>query len=163
MKKALKVVIPVLVIATVFLFVQSCGGSSDDVIEGATFEVPGDLAVQYGKAVTIKVKVPKGIKKAQVLYEDSLVTTFTKPGEQKFNLSPYYFGLGAKNLVIRTFFEDGTQQDEAIIVRVLSDIAPEQFSVQIVKSYPHNKESYTQGLEYNNGQLDEGTADPGRE
>lgn len=164
MKKTLKVGIPVLIIAIVLLFVQSCGGSSDEVVEGATFDLPGEyLAVAYGKAVTIEVNIPSGIKKAEVLYEDSLVATFAKPGKQKFNLAPYYFGIGAKNLVIRTYFEDGTQQDEATIVRVLSDISPEPYTVQIVKAYPHNKESYTQGLEFNNGQLYEATGDPGQQ
>ncbi len=163
MKKALKVVLPVLVIGLVFLFVQSCGNDTDDLVEGATFKTPGDLQVAYGKAIQIKVNVPKGVNKAEVLYNDSLVVTLTKKGVQNVNLLAYYYGVGSRNLILRSYFADGTQQDESIIIRVTSDIAPEEYSVQIVNSYPHNTESYTQGLEFFNGQLYEGTGDPGQQ
>jgi glutamine cyclotransferase len=42
----------------------------------------------------------------------------------------------------------------------LSDVAPQQWTASIVQSFPHNPLSFTQGLEFSNGELFESTGDP---
>jgi len=145
------------------LFFASCGGD-EELVEGATFKTPGDLQIQYGKVLPLKINVPDGLKKVELYYNDSLVKTFPgKKGEQSFNLIAYYYGVGAWNAILRSYFADGTQQDESLNIRVTSDITPTDYKIAIVNTYPHNKENYTQGLEFSNGQLYEGTGDPGQQ
>ncbi len=164
MKKALKPIGGILLICILGLLVfNSCG--DDTPVEGATFDMPSDLIqIEYGKMMKIKFKVPEAINKVELLYNDSLFTTFkNKKGAQQYDLMAHYYGVGARNLVLRSYFPDGTIQDEAIIVRVSSDIMPKHYLVQIVNTFPHNTESYTQGLEFSDGQLYEATGDPGQQ
>ena len=48
------------------------------------------------------------------------------------------------------------------IVRVVSDVEPEQLIARIVKTYPHQTTSFTQGLEFYKGKLYESTGQYGR-
>lgn len=145
------------------LMFTSCGGD-DELVEGATFNFPGDLKIAYGKVAPLEIQIPDGLKKVELYYNDSLVKTFPgKKGTQKFNLIAYYYGVGSRRVVLKSYFNDGTQQDESMIVQVVSDIVPTDYKVAIVSTYPHNTENYTQGLEFSNGQLYEGTGDPGQQ
>lgn len=163
MKKALKLFGGVLLICVFGLLIfNSCEG--DTPVEGATFNGPGDLLIPYGKALPVNINIPEGITKVELLYNDSVFTTFkNKKGKQQYELVAFYYGVGARNLVLRSYFPDGTIQDEAIIVRVTSDIMPKHYLVQIVNTFPHNTENYTQGLEFSDGQLYEATGDPGQQ
>src|SRR6218665_920730 len=136
----------------VTLFI-SCGGE-EETLEGATFKVPGDLRIQYGKVIPLKINIPDGLKKVELYYNDSLVQTFSgKKGEQVCNLVAYYYGVGARYAILRSYFADGTQQEESLVIQVVSDIMPTDYKATIVNSFPHNTDNYTQGLEFSNGQL----------
>lgn len=164
MKKKMRALLALLCIAILglFLFV-SCGGD-EETVEGATFNHPGDLQIAHGKMIPLKIKIPEGVNKVELFYNDSLFHTFSgKKGDQTFNLIAYYYGVGTHSAVLRSYFTDGSQQDELLRIKVVSDILPESYGIEIINSYPHNKESYTQGLEFSNGQLYEGTGDPGQQ
>lgn len=162
MKKRLSLLC-LLLCGVVLIGFVACDGTPET-LEGASFKTPGDMQIAYGKVFPVKINIPDGLTKVELFYDDSLMTTYDgKKGVMTFNLKADCFGVGARNLVLRSYFADGTQQEEAIIVRVTSDIAPKEFSAVIVSTYPHNVESYTQGLEFSEGQLFEGTGDPGQQ
>ncbi|MFN2314826.1 MAG: glutaminyl-peptide cyclotransferase [Bacteroidales bacterium] len=52
-------------------------------------------------------------------------------------------------------------QTVALFVTLLSDITPATYRYRVVKSYPHDRRAYTQGLIYDNGFFYEGTGQPG--
>jgi len=52
-------------------------------------------------------------------------------------------------------------QTVALFVTLLSDITPVTYRYRVVKSYPHDRRAYTQGLVYDNGFFYEGTGQPG--
>ncbi len=144
-------------------FFISCGGD-EEMVEGATFKLPGDLKITYGKVAPLKINIPDGLKKVELYYNDSLVQTFPgKKGVQTCNLVAYYYGVGARNAILRSYFADGTQQEESIIIKVVSDKMPIDYKMAIVNTFPHDNTNYTQGLEFSDGQLYEGTGDPGQQ
>jgi len=144
-------------------FFISCGDEEES-LEGATFKVPGDLQIMYGKAIPLKINIPDGLKKVELYYNDSLFQSFPgKKGVQTYNLIAYYYGVGARNAILRSYFADGTQQETSLMIKVTSDILPVDYKISIVNTFPHNTENYTQGLEFSNGQLYEGTGDPGQQ
>ncbi|MCB2194614.1 MAG: glutaminyl-peptide cyclotransferase [Bacteroidetes bacterium] len=60
-------------------------------------------------------------------------------------------------------YSDGHKIDSYYLkLRFKSDIAPELYECKIVKTYPHDRNDYTQGLFYDNGILYEGTGQRGQ-
>jgi glutamine cyclotransferase len=53
-------------------------------------------------------------------------------------------------------------QTVTLFVTLLSDIVPETYRYQVVKSYPHDRHAYTQGLVYDEGYFYEGTGQMGQ-
>lgn len=71
-----------------------------------------------------------------------------------FNLND--LRLGKHQLTAIVFYENKTSKVNKTIY-VLADSAPEIYNYKIVNTYPHDSKAYTQGLEYYNGFLYEGT------
>lgn len=75
-----------------------------------------------------------------------------------FNISNYK--LGKHTLTAIVFYENKTQKVTSPVY-FMADTAPEIYDFKIVNTYPHDKGAYTQGLEYYNGFLYEGTGQKG--
>ncbi|MGI9553178.1 MAG: glutaminyl-peptide cyclotransferase [Aurantibacter sp.] len=69
--------------------------------------------------------------------------------------------LGNRVLKARVAYEDG-EAEITKNIRVLSENAPEVYTYEIVNTYPHDTGAYTQGLEFHNDTLYEGTGKRGR-
>jgi len=68
--------------------------------------------------------------------------------------------LGYHNIIATTYF-DGTTETDSTRIEVVSDYDPKLLSYTIVNTYPHDSQAYTQGLEFYNGILYEGTGQRG--
>lgn len=68
---------------------------------------------------------------------------------------------GKIRLRTRVFMEGGKSESHSVDLILLSDIVPLKYSFKIVQEYPHDKTAYTQGLEYHDGYLYEGTGTNG--
>lgn len=143
---------------------QSCktGEDSSEEIIPAEFTFSDNLAAKYGEIIPVKFDVKeKDVAKIELIFNDSLVQTWANPsGKIEFNLDASYFGLGARQLTLQTTMKDGNVYTDQRLLRILSDVAPEQLTAEIVQTYPHNTTSFTQGLEFNDGILYESTGDP---
>ncbi|MDR1226593.1 MAG: glutaminyl-peptide cyclotransferase [Prevotellaceae bacterium] len=65
--------------------------------------------------------------------------------------------LGAKTLIIK-FFSNGVEvQQTSVSINLLPSNPPRLYGYKVVAEYPHNERSYTQGLQYVNGFMYEGT------
>jgi glutaminyl-peptide cyclotransferase len=160
-----KVVIIVLIVlaAVAFLIVPLIRNNDDsDTRMASEFTFEGFPAVPYGKRLPVAFQVNSNdVKKIELVYNDSVFNTWNAPkGNQKFIIDAGYYGVGARNLILRSYMKDGNVEEDTRLVRVLSDISPQQMKAEVVASYPHDRTSYTQGLEFSNGQLYEGTGNP---
>lgn len=70
------------------------------------------------------------------------------------------YKLGKHTITAILFFENKTEKVTNVIY-FMADAAPEIFTYKIINTYPHDKNAYTQGLEYYNGFLYEGTGRKG--
>jgi len=59
------------------------------------------------------------------------------------------------------FSSDSKPHTVTLFVSLLSDITPALYRYRVIKSYPHDKGAYTQGLVWNDGYLYEGTGQQG--
>lgn len=65
--------------------------------------------------------------------------------------------VGTNQLTVESKLTDGKTARDNRIIRILSDVYPEDFTVAVVNVFPHKSTSYTQGLEFDGNQLYEGT------
>ena len=69
--------------------------------------------------------------------------------------------LGNKTLIARLQF-DGEAVEINKKIRVLSDIAPELYTYEVINEFPHDMTAFTQGLEFDGDYLYEGTGRKGQ-
>lgn len=70
--------------------------------------------------------------------------------------------LGQNTIRIVAEKKDGNTNTRILNFNVLSDIVPQKYTYEIVREHPHSTEHFTQGLEFNNGFLYEGTGEHGK-
>jgi len=167
MKRRYGLIVIIILVLAAFILVplmRSCEGSAGEV-EIARFDLPGDPAARYGEDIPIRFRIPEGLVKVELLYNDSVFESWDNPKAQTRTvaLKTDFYGVGTRPLVLRSTLKDGTVLDNSVNMRVLSDFAPEGLFVKILKEYPHNVENYTQGFEFDGNQLYEGTGDPGQQ
>ncbi|MGW8314969.1 MAG: glutaminyl-peptide cyclotransferase [Bacteroidales bacterium] len=68
---------------------------------------------------------------------------------------------GKSGLRLRIFFGNGTSENQSQSITFLSDLVPQEYTYRVVHEYPHDPEAYTQGLEFVDGWLYEGTGNRG--
>lgn len=163
MKKYAIIGLLVLIIGA-FVVVPLFQSSGDDEMAFADFERNEDIQTTYGATIPLTLVVPEGLEKVELIYNDSIFKMWEQPTAKiNFVLDASYFGVGTRIVVIRSYLSDGTTQDASHMIRVVSDIAPTPMLVKVTKEYPHDTQNYTQGLEFNNGKLYEGTGDPSQQ
>ena len=116
----------------------------------------------FGEKVTVNVstKVKNGkIKDVKVYYENQLIK---ESAELDFSTEVTVNTLGNNNLKVIATKTDGVENTRTIPISAVSDIVPKKYTYQIVNTFPHLTTSYTQGLEYYNGFLYEGTGEYGK-
>lgn len=71
------------------------------------------------------------------------------------------YKLGKHVITAIIFYENKTKKVTKTVY-FMADSAPEIYTYKIINTYPHDKNAYTQGLEYFNGYLYEGTGKKGK-
>lgn len=129
----------------------------------AKFAFVGNLQFEENKDVELALDViDTDISKLTVLLNGKEIKSWNSfEKEMSFELKGNTDGVGAKQLELRSEYDDGTRFTDSRMVRIVSDIIPEKLKVKIVNEYPHNPSHFTQGLEFYKGQLFEGTGQYG--
>jgi hypothetical protein len=153
------IVIIGLIVAFVLPYVMPNSTSSE--IPPFSFSFSENLAVPHGQTLQIPFEVSEEVKKIELSVNGKKLNSWTAPkGKITYTLDTKDFQVGAFGIEIVAFRKDGTSFSDQRLIRILSDITPEKWSVEIVSSLPHLETSFTQGLEFNEGKLFEGTGDP---
>jgi glutamine cyclotransferase len=71
------------------------------------------------------------------------------------------FKLGKHSLEALVFYENKSKKVTKPIY-IMADVGPEIYTYKIINTYPHDKEAYTQGLEFHDGYLYESTGQKGK-
>lgn len=120
------------------------------------------VAATYGKDASLPIVInDDNVTKIELIFNDSVFQTFDGSNKKmNYVLDADFYGVGAFPLTLRSYTSDGRQEDDERTLRVLSDISPVPKKAVSVVAYPHERSSYTQGLEWNNGKLYESTGNP---
>ena len=111
-------------------------------------------------SVDVNTKLKDGqLKSVQLYYNDQLLK---ETSEMSFSASDVELNtVGTVTFHVNAEKTDGLKNTRSKVLNVNSDIMPTQMGYQVVENYPHLETSYTQGLEYYNGYLYEGTGEKG--
>ncbi len=112
-------------------------------------------------SVNVKTKVKNGeIGNIQLYYENQLIK---ESDELEFTVAGVKLNsLGNNNFKVIATKTDGVNNSRTKSFSVLSEFTPKTYGYQVVKNYPHLKTSFTEGLEFYNGFLYEGTGTNGK-
>ena len=158
-----KIIIWVLVLGLLVGFLAPFfnSSSSESANQAATFGFKENLATTYGKTIAIPLKVAEESSKLVLKIADSVVLQIAQPKKKEiYFLDTKSFKPGAYLLDLQVSDADGNLYTEQRNLRILSDIKPERWSLQLGASYPHDSKNYTQGLTFWKGELYEATGDP---
>lgn len=110
--------------------------------------------------IYVSTKLKDGeIKSIQLYYQNQLIKE-TK--ELDFEVDGFELNqLGNQSFNVIATKTDELSNNRTQSFFVASDVIPEKYSYQLVNSFPHQKTSYTQGLEFYKGFLYEGTGNEG--
>ncbi len=65
--------------------------------------------------------------------------------------------VGSQTILYTIHYKEKNTQTGRKLVKILSDTKPENYTYKVIKDFPHNTKSYTQGLEFDGAILYEGT------
>jgi len=152
---------PIILVLCFFVSFISCSNSSDKRPRKPVNSVvikPVKEWYTCGEKVSVKIntKLRDGkLASTKVYYHDQLIK---ETDELEFIIDDLELTqLGNSTLKVVSEKTDGLNNTKIKAFNVRSDIRPKQYTYQVINNYPHLTTSYTQGLEYLNGFLYEGT------
>lgn len=132
--------------------------------EFARFNFDKDLGVKFNSEIELPIEViGTDIQTLELEIGNEIVQKWSSPtkGVIKFKLKANDYGLGTKYLTLIARNKSGDEFKDNRMLRIVSDLVPEMWKYEIVGSIPHNQENFTQGFEFNKGQLYESTGQNG--
>lgn len=139
----------------------SCGDTKKG--ENSLFNIDNSAFPAHfttSESVSLGVLNPKEKAIDSIVYyiNDQKIKTTNGATPFKFELKGQK--LGYQNLKAMVFF-DGQNSDATARIEVISNITPKLLKYKILNTYPHDKTSFTEGLEFYNDTLYESTGQKG--
>jgi glutamine cyclotransferase len=155
---------PLLLIFFLFITSFSCSKTpkrSRKPVSTITIQ-PNKKSYVFGEKVSLKIKtkLKNGeIENIKVYYKNQLLKEskaldFVVDGIELNTL-------GKSNFKVEAVKKDGLKNTKTKTITAVSNITPKSLTYKVVKNYPHSKKYYTQGLEFYDGFLYEGTGENG--
>lgn len=121
------------------------------------------FVVSKGEKITLSATFNvEEIKMFTLFVNDSTLKNTPAVQEKiSFDINADYFVLGANKITLKAEKKDGTFLSDTRNIKVVSNQAPEILEAEVIRVYPHQTSSYTQGLEFYEGDLFEGTGQYG--
>lgn len=155
---------PLLLLCCLFVTSFSCSNQSKKSrkpVSSITI-IPAKKNYAFGEKVSVNIqtKVKNGeIKTIQLFYNNQLLSNSK---ELDFTVVDFELNaIGVSNFRVEAVKTDDVSNSRSQSFTVVSDNVPEKYSYKTVNTFPHSRTYYTQGLEFHNGFLYEGTGENG--
>lgn len=117
---------------------------------------PRKIQVNENLTITISEKNNKQIDSVQISINNKKLAVKNNAATIEIENFP----LGKQTITATVFYQNKSQKVTQPIY-FMADSAPDIYTFKVLNSFPHDKNAYTQGLEYYNGFLYEGTGRKG--
>ena len=160
-------------IALIVFIISSCTGDDPDIPAVTPFTQASQLispaynaSLKPGDSTLISLSIldAEKYKGSVIFYVDDQVIYSSSDKKEKYNAywKSDLQSTGTHKIKTEIELDDGKKEVKTVDVLVLSDIIPSRENVRVIKTYPHDRSSYTQGLEFFENQLYEGTGMRGK-
>ncbi|MCT4630012.1 glutaminyl-peptide cyclotransferase [Winogradskyella sp.] len=130
------------------VFLTNCGDTNASKQTGLAINL-NTKSILLGDTLNLTISNPKKLNITDISYQLD-----GKPINKNTVLD--HITLGEKSLTATVKYDDKTETLTKTLT-VYNNVIPEYYSFEIVNTYPHDITSYTQGLEFYNGELYEST------
>lgn len=155
----------------------SCSGRSGKIKETLSETAPastGEVSLQLIKIVSpdedssfklhqpVKVTLSpddaSNIPDSVTIHFNGTYVSSLKSGPWEYSIPSSFTGsTGRKSLKVTAYKGGKPQNTSTRFIIIYSDIVPKKLGYKVIHTYPHNRDAFTQGLVYDNGELYEGT------
>lgn len=159
------VTFPLILVFSLFITFFSCSNKSSKSRKpvSAITVSPKKNNYAFGEKISLNVKTKNKdgeIKSIKLFLNNQLLK---ESKELDFTVSEVELKmLGNNSITVESVKTDGQKNSRSQVISVFSNQPAENLSYLVVKNYPHAKEHYTQGLEFYNNSLYEGTGEYGK-
>jgi len=147
--------IPALYLAAATLIIFGCNfGCNEEKPKGLDITITPEAGttVKAGTDVTVTVKYPADMVPDSIVYLLDSTTVASKKDASAITIKTDSVALGPKAITAK-LYRQGTSYDVSTNIVLLAAKAPEQLTFKVENVFPHDVESYTEGLEYHDGYL----------
>lgn len=147
--------IKLFIITTLSLLLWTCGDSPNG--KKSNFSISTDAknnTIALGETVNLSIENPKNKTIEGVIYRINSTEI-----DDAFKVENMALGV---HPITATVTYNGTTEETVTNLTVLNNVAPKIYNYKILNEYPHDITSYTQGLEFYNGDLYESTGQYGK-
>ncbi len=145
----------ILTITVLPLFMIACGSNSEK--KSKNFSIVTNTkrnTISNNETLTLSIKNSKNLTIDSVAYKINNQKT-----SDNFDLSKSKLG---KQVIEAAVYYNGQNESISTNIIILNSFTPKIYSFKIINEYPHDITSYTQGLEFYNGELYESTGQLGK-
>ena len=135
------------------LLLINCGNSESKTNSFSITTNAKDNVTKLGETIKLSINNPNKVDISSVSYKLNGTSV-----NESFDLNSQR--LGVQNITATIKYDD-LQEDVSSKITILNNQLPKIYSYKIVNEYPHDITSYTQGLEFHNGELYESTGQYG--
>ncbi len=163
-KKGIFVILILLCLGVLWIYSLYKSNPETEQEKASTFDFQENLQMNLGDKDTLKMTShSENIEHTELFYGDSLLASWDgNPKRMAYYFNTEDFGIGTRKIRLVSQFIDGSNKSDTRFLRITSDIVPELYKAEVIRVYPHNTASFTQGLEFYQGNLFEGTGQLGQ-
>lgn len=125
-----------------------------------TLSPEAGTSYKSGQAVIIKLTYPADFKPDSIVYFLDSLRFESKKDSSAITMKTDTMRLGPRGITAK-LYQSGKSQDVSTNIVVLAPKAPEAYTYKLIKEYPHDTSSFTEGLLYQDGYLYESTGQAG--
>ncbi|GAB2984986.1 glutaminyl-peptide cyclotransferase [Mucilaginibacter puniceus] len=145
-----------LLLAAAILIITACDKKETSTETNLSLSPEAGTSYKAGDEVTVKLTFPADSRPDSIVYLLDTTKLATKTDSSAISIKTDTLPLGIK-VVTAKFFKGGQAQDASTNFVLLASKAPEQYTYEVEKVFPHDTSAYTEGLLYQDGYLYEST------
>lgn len=147
--------LPALLLAVTGIIVGSCQRKQENDIPSRP-ELVRLAKANYAIGDLITVQLDQPLTAVTIRWDDKALTTAVIT-EKAISFQPAATTVGIHQVVVSGRTAIGKPVSDTLSVELWSDIKPERLTYTVLQTYPHQRSSFTQGLEFYKDTLYEGT------
>lgn len=142
-----------LLLVTTTLFLFNCGCKHNEQTDNSVTVSPeAGTSYKSGDLVAVQAHYPKDMRPDSIVYLLDSIKVGSLKDSSALSLKTDSMHMGPR-IITAKVYQGGKSQDASTNIVLLPAKAPEQYTYRVIKTFPHDTGSFTEGLVYQDGFL----------